>query len=182
MRRYRPRGLGKIRRIGGRNKLVLLILISAVVMYRYFRQPDSLPQPSLEPCPGQQDCFTGIVTKVVDGDTLDINHVRVRLVLVDAPERDTREGPGATAHLRELCPEGSPARLRQDRMQPEDRYGRALGLVWCRRTQGLKDPQANGDPPANEEMIRSGHARLYRQFCRESEFGREPWAMELGCR
>lgn len=167
---------------GGRNKIVLLVLISAVVLYRYYRQPDPVPQPSLEPCSGQPGCFTGVVTKVVDGDTLDINYIRVRLVLVNAPERDTRAGPGATAHLRELCPEGSPARLRQDRMQPEDRYGRVLGVVWCNRTQEMKDSPPNADPPVNEEMIRSGHAILYRQYCDESEFGREPWAVELGCR
>ncbi|MBI4480715.1 MAG: thermonuclease family protein, partial [Acidobacteria bacterium] len=80
------------------------------------------------------------------------------------------------AHLRELCPEGAAARLQRDRFQPEDQYGRTLGAVWCGGRQG-KD-----DQPVNAEMIRSGHARLYSRFCRESEFGSAPWAVELGCR
>jgi hypothetical protein len=33
-------------------------------------------------CQGQADCFTGIVTDIVDGDTLDVNNVKVRLSLV----------------------------------------------------------------------------------------------------
>src|SRR4051812_40762354 len=38
-------------------------------------------------CLGTADCFTGVVTKVVDGDTLDVNDVRVRLALVNTAER-----------------------------------------------------------------------------------------------
>jgi len=176
MRRYRPRGPGNIRFGRGRYKIVFLVLALAVMAYRFIRPPESLAPQSLQPCSEQPGCFTGIVTKVVDGDTLDINNVRVRLVLVDAPERDTREGPGATAHLRELCPEGSTARLQQDRFQPEDQYGRTLGAVWC------GDRQTSADQPVNAAMIRSRHARLYGRFCRESEFGSAPWAVELGCR
>ena len=37
-------------------------------------------------CQGFSDCFEGTVTKVVDGDTLDINNVRIRLALVNTPE------------------------------------------------------------------------------------------------
>jgi hypothetical protein len=38
-------------------------------------------------CLGTADCFTGVVTKVVDGDTVDVNDVRVRLALVNTAER-----------------------------------------------------------------------------------------------
>lgn len=34
-----------------------------------------------------QNCFSGIVTHIVDGDTLDIGNKRIRLALVDTPER-----------------------------------------------------------------------------------------------
>ena len=37
-------------------------------------------------CQGSSGCFEGTVTKVVDGDTLDINNVRIRLALVNTPE------------------------------------------------------------------------------------------------
>lgn len=34
-------------------------------------------------CKGSADCFRGIVTEIVDGDTLDVNNVRVRLAMVN---------------------------------------------------------------------------------------------------
>ena len=115
--------------------ILLLVLALAVAARRFLQQSGTslrpAPQTSMAACNGQQGCFTGTVTKVVDGDTLDVGNVRIRLVLVDAPELNTREGPGATEHLRELCPEGSPARVLEDRLQPRDQYGRMLGLVWC---------------------------------------------------
>ena len=33
------------------------------------------------------DCFSGKVTDIVDGNTLDINNVRIRLSLLNIPER-----------------------------------------------------------------------------------------------
>src|SRR5215204_707067 len=48
---------------------------------------DQSPSSSSE-CQGQADCFTGIVTELVDGDTFDVNNVRVRLSLVNTPERE----------------------------------------------------------------------------------------------
>ena len=106
---------------------------------------------------------------MVDGDTLDVGGERIRLVLVDAPERDTRAGPAATEYLRELCPVGSAALVDQDDLQRTDNYGRMLAVVWC------------GETRVNEAIIRAGRARLYRRFCRQSEFGPEPWAVVLGC-
>jgi len=37
-------------------------------------------------CKGSADCFRGIVTEIVDGDTIDVNNVRVRLGMVNTPE------------------------------------------------------------------------------------------------
>lgn len=37
-------------------------------------------------CKGSADCFRGIVTEIVDGDTIDVNNVRVRLTMVNTPE------------------------------------------------------------------------------------------------
>jgi hypothetical protein len=42
-----------------------------------------------------------------------------------------------------------------------------------------RDPNANRN--ANEKMIRSGRAPLYRRFCRDSAFGTESWTIALGC-
>ena len=121
-------------------------------------------------CSGTAGCFTGVVTRVMDGDTLEVNNIRIRLVLVDAPERDTAEGPAATSYLRQLCPVGAPALVDQDDRQLEDGYGRMLAEVWC------------GGKRVNEEIIRAGRARIYHRFCRQSEFGLQPWAVALGCR
>jgi len=114
-------------------------------------------------------CLAGQVTRVVDGDTLDVSGDRIRLVLVDAPERATRFGPAATEYLRELCPLGSTALVDQDDLQQTDNYGRILAVIWC------------GEVRVNEAIIRAGHARLYKRFCRRSEFGLQLWAVTLGC-
>jgi endonuclease YncB( thermonuclease family) len=46
------------------------------------QEPISLPPK----CTGTALCLTGTVTKIVDGDTLDINGTRIRLALVNTPE------------------------------------------------------------------------------------------------
>ena len=42
---------------------------------------------SASECQGQADCFRGTVTEIVDGDTLDMNNVRVRLALINTVGR-----------------------------------------------------------------------------------------------
>ena len=165
MRRNRTAVLGR-----KRIRVLLLLVSLAIAAFHYFFRPNYFRGPEDSRCTGAEGCFTGAVTRVVDGDTLDVNCERIRLVLVDAPERDTREGPASTEYLRHLCPLGSMAVVDQDDLQRTDAYGRTLAVVWC------------GDRRVNEEIIRAGHARLYRRFCSESEFGLQPWAVELGCR
>ena len=140
-------------------------MLALSVAYYFFRSPDDA-----KGCSGTAACFSGVVSRVIDGDTLEVNGQRIRLVLVDAPERDTSAGPASTNYLRQLCPVGSAALVDQDDRQLADDYGRMLAVVWC------------GGQRANEAMIRAGHAGLYRRFCRQSEFGHEPWALALGCR
>lgn len=174
----------------GNRRLLLLGIAVAIAVYRfYFKPQSSAPEirmielqknPSTasasapaESCTDWKGCFTGIVTHIADGDTLDVRsgntRRRVRLVLVDAPERDTPQGPAATEQLSSLCKVDSPAAVYPDLNQPQDEYGRTLGLVYC------------GGKNANAEMIRSGRAKLYGRFCRVSVFGSKDWARELGC-
>src|SRR3972149_1614424 len=95
-----------LRGIGGRKRggifLVLSLILSAAYLLRregiYFPSPQDSTN-----CNGSAECFTGVVNRVIDGDTLEVNGERIRLVLVDAPERDTRAGPGAAEVLRGLC-------------------------------------------------------------------------------
>jgi micrococcal nuclease len=89
-----------------------------------------------------------VVERVVDGDTIRCRgNVRVRLLLIDSPERSQRPfGPEAAAALQRLLPNGSLALLELD-VQPRDRYGRTLAYVY--NSDGLM---------ANEEMLRAGYA------------------------
>ena len=163
----------RFRKRGGRRLKILLLLVSlaAAAWQYFFRTGDVSESPgSNDPrCSGAAACFAGPVTRIVDGDTLDVSGERIRLVLVNAPERATRFGPAATEYLRELCPVGSTALVDQDDLQQTDDYGRMLAVVWC------------GETRVNEAIIRAGHARLYERFCRQSEFGLELWAVALGC-
>lgn len=112
-------------------------------------------------------CVERNVTQVIDGDTLDVEGgLRIRLVLVDAPEAGAPGGSEATAYLTSLCT-GKVARIDEDDFQMgADPFGRVLAVVSC----------ALGN--ANAAMIASGLATTYYAFCGASEFGTEPWS---GC-
>jgi micrococcal nuclease len=77
----------------------------------------------------------GTVTRVVDGDTLDVRLAsgrseRVRLIGIDTPERGACFAVKATERARQLAL-GKPVVLKGDRTQDtRDRYGRLLAYVW----------------------------------------------------
>ncbi|OFV96982.1 MAG: hypothetical protein A3F68_05740 [Acidobacteria bacterium RIFCSPLOWO2_12_FULL_54_10] len=168
------RGRRKIPSIGlrsGKKKIIYLIL-SLLLTIGYAVRRNVIPIPRTSDssgCSGTAACISGFVERVIDGDTLEVGGQRIRLVLVNAPERGTRGAPEATEFLREMCPAGAAALVDQDDLQLTDDYGRMLAVVWC-----------NGKR-VNEEIIRAGRAKIYGRFCRKSEFGMEPWAIALGC-
>jgi len=128
--------------------------------------PPPPPPPSL--CPRTVGlCIERTVTRVIDGDTLDVEgNLRIRLVLVDAAELDTAEGVEARTYLTSLCL-GARALIDEDDFQiGEDPYSRVLAVVHC------------GGTNANGALISSGHAETYYTFCSRSEFGNESWT---GC-
>ncbi|HUF31046.1 MAG TPA: thermonuclease family protein [Gemmatimonadaceae bacterium] len=90
------------------------------------------------------------VTDVVDGDTFRCGNAgRVRLLLIDTPERDQEPwGERARGALMAILPTGSTAWLETD-VQVRDRYGRMLAYVY--RTDGLQ---------VNELMVRNGFAEV----------------------
>jgi micrococcal nuclease len=98
---------------------------------------------------------TGTVTRVVDGDTLDVRLTggrteRVRLIGVDTPELGACWAGEATARAR-LLAQGKAVSLRGDSTQDaRDRYGRLLAYV------GL--PQARD---LGRELVAGGFARVY---------------------
>ena len=90
------------------------------------------------------------VTRVSDGDTFRAacpEAVRVRLLLVDSPERDQPPfGARARAELARLLPPGTPVTLELD-LRTRDQYGRLLAYAFLRDGRMV-----------NEEMVRSGFA------------------------
>lgn len=127
------------------------------------------PQPPAEQ--GAAACegtFPATVEHIVDGDTLDVAQCgRIRLALVDTPERDEPGFEEATAFTASLCPLGVQATVDQDAGQPVDTTGtRFVAVVLC------------GGQHLNAELVASGHAVILKESCAVSEFADEPWAAE----
>ena len=118
--------------------------------------------------------FSGIITEITDGDTLDFRimngpNITIRLSLVDTPERGEPGYEEAANFVESFCPVGSDAVFVQDSWQKVDKYDRSLGLVYC------------SDMLLNEILLSSGYAEIYKIYCDESEFGTQDWAVKYGC-
>ena len=108
--------------------------------------------------------LVGTVTKVIDGDTLDINGIRIRLSLVDTPERGQSGYNEAKKFVETLC-SGKKGELDVDNGQRRgDRYGREIGVVYCDGSN------------VNEKIMSNHLARILTEFCDISEFSNESWA------
>ena len=109
--------------------------------------------------------LVGIVTKVVDGDTLDINGIRIRLALVDTPEINQPGYDLAKQFLESLCL-GKKGELDVDSGQRRgDRHGREIGVVYC---DGVN---------MNAKLMSNNLARILVQFCDITEFANENWTI-----
>ena len=107
----------------------------------------------------------GIVTKVIDGDTLDINGIRIRLALVDTPEINQPGYDRAKQFLQSLCL-GKKGELDVDSGQRRgDRHGREIGVVYC---DGIN---------TNEKLMSNNLARILVEFCDITEFADENWTV-----
>lgn len=142
------------------------------------------------PLPARADEITG-PAKVVDGDTLRIDGIRVRLHGIDAPESRQVCGPSgenwacghmATLRLQEMT-DGQSVTCKGSK---QDRYGRKIAVCYV------------GDVDLNARMVRSGWALAYRRYAKdyvgEEEQARaenrgvwrgpfdEPWSWRRGIR
>ena len=107
--------------------------------------------------------LSGTVTYVVDGDTLDVNDVRVRLALVDTPERGEKGYNTAKNFVKNLCL-GEKAEVDiDDGQRGGDRYGREIGIVYC---NGVN---------VNAKLLEKEYATIYREYCDVSEFANDDW-------
>ena len=122
-------------------------------------------------CKGSADCFRGIVTDIVDGDTLDVNNVRVRLAMVNTPEVGEPGYYEATETTESECPVGSEALVDEDDGQKGGSFGRLIGVVYC----------DGSNISLNEVLMNANKAILYEDFCDASEFANEDWVTRYGC-
>jgi len=125
--------------------------------------------PQLFDCAGNAGCFTEYVTRIVDGDTIYTDTLKIRLSLTNTPEINQPGYSQATKFTEKLCPVGSTILVDQDDLQPVDKYGRVLAKVYC------------GNRIINSELLYNGYADILTQYCSTSEFSGEAWAQEYGC-
>ena len=121
----------------------------------------------------EQICTTGTIAQVVDGDTVkflsdDGEEIRIRLALVNAPERTEPGGNESKAFVESQCSAGSESVFILDRGQ-KPTFGREVGLVFCSETS------------LNELLVENNHGELDPRFCDRSEFGGLDWALKYGC-
>ena len=116
--------------------------------------------------------FVGTVTKVIDGDTLDVKTadgetITIRLALIDAPEKEESGFDEARNFTTEQCLDKN-AEVDPDNNQGLT-YGRTVAVVYC---EGVN---------VNEAILDNGFADIYQDFCDVSEFADSSWAQENGC-
>ena len=149
-----------------RHQIVLLAVVTFVAVSMII---SVIPAPEPQEHGGAGEILEGEVTGIVDGDTLYIEGVKIRLALVDSPEYGEAGFDEAKDFASSICPEGSQATADQDDWQLEDQYGRMIAVVYC------------GGKNLNHELLKSGHAVILTEYCSVSEFGDETWAVEYGC-
>lgn len=102
--------------------------------------------------------FAARVIKVADGDTVtavteDDQTFKIRLFGIDAPEKKQTYGPKSQKAL-----SGMINRKEVDiEIVAGDKYGRSVGIIYL------------GNKTINEEMVKKGHAWVYRRYCAKSE-------------
>jgi micrococcal nuclease len=109
------------------------------------------------------------VTKIIDGDTIQVGTYKIRLALTNTPEKNQPGFKEATEFTKSLCPINSLVIVDQDDKQPYDKYKRMVGKVFC------------GNKVLNSELLYSNHANILTKYCSKSEFSSEPWAKKFGC-
>jgi len=103
----------------------------------------------------------GIVNYVIDGYTLDINDIRIRLALVDAPERGQDGYKEAREFVKNLCFNKKGEVDIDDGQRRGDRYGREIGVVYC---DGIN---------VNKALVENNLTKIYTEYCDISEFKNE---------
>lgn len=124
-------------------------------------------------CTGSANCFTGTISKVVDGDTVDVDgDIRIRLTLVNTPERGDQGYQEAKEFVNLACGVGTKVLVDEDDGQKAGSYGRMIGLVHCGEDKLL----------LNQMLVEKGYAQIFYKYCERSEFSQLNWAQVNGCK
>jgi len=126
-------------------------------------------QSSSQYCSGNARCITGIVTKIVDGDTIHVDGQSIRFALASAPELSGFGGVESRNFIQTICPVGSDVIADEDDGQTGESYGRMIGVIYC---NGMN---------LNAELLDADLGYLENRFCDSSEFASDPWAQKHGC-
>ena len=145
----------RITRNKGLLKFLIILLLSVIAFFAHdcnFRWAKK----------GGDDLVSGVVTRVLDGDTYDLllednTTVRIRMDAIDAPEGWQAYGREATNYLKEMA-ENQTVRVS---LANTDRYNRVLSFSW------LKDGRE-----LSREMIKAGYAWHYKQYNNDAELAR----------
>jgi len=120
-------------------------------------------------CSGSARCFTGLVTQVIDGDTIKVAGQSIRFALTSTPELNEFGGVEAKNFIEDICFVGSSALVDEDDGQTEGSYGRIVAVIYC---NGIN---------LNEAILDADLGYLSSGFCSKSEFENTAWAQRYGC-
>jgi len=138
---------------------------------------DSVYSGSEVECLGSARCIQGVVTRIVDGNTLYVEEsnssttYKVDLSLIEAPSRSEEGFAESTAFTRDLCL-GSTVLVDEDDMlstSSSSSDSDIVGVVYCSSTN------------LNSELLDNGYAELETEQCATSQFANEPWVKDHGC-
>lgn len=122
--------------------------------------------------------LTGLVTHIVDGDTLDLDIngtiSRIRFSLVNTPERGEPGYKEAKNFVAQTCPVGSTALLDMDNKQKPS-FGRIVGVIYCSNSNSSTSSKIVN---INSELLTRNYAKVVTRFCDISEFAERSWIVE----
>ena len=115
-----------------------------------------LLNPYSETCEYGSRVFKAIISRFIDGDTVDVfngkERIRMRLKGIDAPESKQEDGKKATAFLTRLAYE-EPVKIKYEIENEKDDYERMVSVIYKRDP---KTKQYSND--LNRAMVLNGHA------------------------
>jgi hypothetical protein len=134
--------------------------------------PATSGSPSLpEQCDGSAGCVEGIVTRIVDGDTLyvSVNSTvyRIDLALILEPSNNEEGFIDSTSFTRSQCLGSEVLVDQDDKLLASDTS--VIAVVYCAPTS------------LNSDLLNNGYATLNLGQCQTSEFASQSWAKQYGC-